>query len=317
MRLLQKLFGKKLDGERLATSDNIGEYAQIDLLSRFVEPNVDYDHLTRQRWTRVLPQDYAQTLELFVRQDWLELIDSGYQLTADGQSIADKYQERLAMEKNAVLPKVRAALQDRETGLALEIRRSYEARQPLGKAVWTGPEPQMSHSALTRRILFLEHWLLDGYDEESAEWLRLYAAEQHMWGAYWRLSSDDIPNHVKQALVEQRSIRGVSSFSTPQAGSTEFDAAETVYWRAYQLALYVDNQETWQRCSGGDHVRRLEIVVSEDHKQKDASLCNSCSEIVGKQFLVARVPDLPLRECTCPQGCLCRYEPVLEMYEEL
>lgn len=69
--------------------------------------------------------------------------------------IVQKYQERLATEKSEVLPKVRAALKDRETGLALEIRRNYEAQQPLGKANWTEPEPQMSHSALTRRILFI------------------------------------------------------------------------------------------------------------------------------------------------------------------
>jgi hypothetical protein len=32
---------------------------------------------------------------------------------------------------------------------------------------------------------------------------------------------------------------------------------------------------------------------------------------------VARVPELPHRECTSTHGCRCRYEPVLETYEDL
>jgi len=32
--------------------------------------------------------------------------------------------------------------------------------------------------------------------------------------------------------------------------------------------------------------------------------------------LVARVPELPHRACTSPRGCRCRYEPVLESFDE-
>jgi len=77
------------------------------------------------------------------------------------------------------------------------------------------------------------------------------------------------------------------------------------------LALYVENQETWQRCKGGDHVRRIEIVGPEDE-----FTCDQCRPSLGKQFLVVRVPELPPRGCTSPRGCRCRYEPVLESYEE-
>jgi len=65
---------------------------------------------------------------------------------------------------------------------------------------------------------------------------------------------------------------------------------EAVYWRGYALSLYVDNQETWQRVKGGDHVRRMEIVGPDD-----ADTCEHCRSFLGKQFLVARVPELPHR----------------------
>lgn len=66
----------KLDSERLATSDSITEYAQIGLLSQFVEPDISQNHLTQQRWTRVLPQAYAQTLDLFEQQGWFRPLES-------------------------------------------------------------------------------------------------------------------------------------------------------------------------------------------------------------------------------------------------
>jgi hypothetical protein len=87
---------------------------------------------------------------------------------------------------------------------------------------------------------------------------------------------------------------------------------EAAYWKAQQLALYVDNQETWQRCKGGDHVRRIEIAGA-----NDAYTCETCRAVLGKEFLVARVPELPHRGCTSPRGCRCRYEPVLEMLDDM
>ena len=38
MGFFKKLFGSDLDGRALATSTDISDYAQIDLLRRFVEP---------------------------------------------------------------------------------------------------------------------------------------------------------------------------------------------------------------------------------------------------------------------------------------
>jgi hypothetical protein len=78
------------------------------------------------------------------------------------------------------------------------------------------------------------------------------------------------------------------------------------------MGLYVDNQETWRRCKGGDHVRRIEIVGPDDEYT-----CAECKQMIGKEFLVARVPQLPHPRCTSPRGCRCRYEPVLETIEEI
>jgi hypothetical protein len=298
MSFLKKLFGGQptLDGEQLARSDDLREVAQIDLLMQFVAPRPLHDPGDQQRWSRALPRAYGETIRLCEKQGWIAVngLDE-YQTTAAALPYVELYQERLARAKAEVMPKVRAALAGKETSEALTIRRAYEAKFPLGHAGWTGPDPQLSHSALTRRIFFLEHWLLDGLSKESKDWLKLYAAEQHLWGATWRLSLDEIPDAVQRELARP-----------------DMDAVEAAYWRAWQLALYVDNQETWQRCKGGDHVRRMEIAGPNDEYT-----CEHCRDFLGKEFLVARVPELPHRACTSPRGCRCRYEPVLEMLDEI
>lgn len=286
--------GAGLDGDKLANSTDKAAYAQIDLLARFVDGRELHPAGERQRWNRVLPQPYDETIKLFIKQAWLEQRADRYLVTDKAKPFVDLYRARQARERAEVMPKARKALLERDSSEALSVRRAYEARQPLGEADWTGPEPQLSHSALTRRILFMNHWLLEKLSAQTVDWLKLYAAEQHLWGATWRLPAQEIPDYVKTEL-----------------GTPEIDGAEAAYWRAHQLTLIVDNQETWQRCKGGDHVRRIEVVGPDDEYT-----CAVCKPFLGKQYLVARVPELPPRDCTSPRGCLCRYEPVLETYED-
>jgi len=289
MKLLNRLFGKgKLDGAQLAHSDEKGEYAQIDLLSHFVEARPRHEHRDELRWNRVLARPYAELLEEFVKAGWLTAVESGYQATEIAIPFIQAYEARMEAERVAVLPKAQVALAEQDSGTALELRRAYESLYPLGKAPWTGPEPQLSHSALTRRILFLDHPLLEGLSEESTAWLKLYAAEQHLWGAYWRLNEDEIPGHV------QDEITAVDLDGNPMTSAD------------------VDNQETWQRCKGGDHVRRIEVAGPDDEYT-----CEQCREFLNQEFLVVRVPELPPQGCTSPRGCLCRYEPVLSSYSDL
>jgi hypothetical protein len=295
MGFLKKIFGgSALDGDRLAASTDKADYALIDLLAHFTEPRTLHSAGERSRWSRVLPQSYDDTIRLLEKQGWLDHQGDTYRVTPTGKPFVERYEARLRVEREAVLPAVRQALKAKDTGEALELRRAYEARFPLGEAGWTGPEPQLSHSALTRRILFMNHWLLDGLGPQTVDWLKLYAAEQHLWGATWRLPEAEIPDYVRSELA------------TPQ-----MDGSEAAYWKAYQMALYVENHETWQRCKGGDHVRRIEIAGADDEYT-----CESCRAVLGKEFLVARVPELPHRTCTSPRGCRCRYEPVLEHLEE-
>jgi hypothetical protein len=233
----------------------------------------------------------------FQKVGWLEKrADGTYQVTAAAMPFVSIYRQRLAEERAQAQKQVRDALAARMTSEALTVRRQYENRLPLGKADWTGPEPQMSHSAVTRQIFFLDHWMLDGLSEPTVAWLKSYAAEQHLWGANWMLPPTDVPEGVQRELA--------------QAGV--MDGVEGAYWKAYQMGLYVDNQETWRRCKGGDHVRRIEIAGVDDE-----FTCPVCREALGKQFLVARVPELPHKDCTSPRGCRCRYEPVLETIEEI
>lgn len=296
MSFLRNLFGGKLDGAALAQSAQIQDYAQIDLLGRFDPPRPLHDEREQNAWSRILPRSYEQQIAVMQKQGWLMPEGVTLRVTPAGTAILESYRARQDREKQAAMTKVRAFLADRDTSSALTARRAYEAAQPpLGSAEWTGPEPQLSHSALTRRILFLNHWLLDGLESPVVEWLKMYAAEQHMWGAYWRLTPESVPGFVQDALA------------TP-----DLDGVEAAYWRAYQLALYVDNQETWQRCKGGDHVRRLAVVGPDDEHT-----CEECRTILDQQYLVARAPDLPHRTCSSSRGCRCRYEPVLEMYEDL
>jgi hypothetical protein len=301
MSFLKRMFGgsPKLDADTLLHTTDLKQVAQLDLLMRFVEPRPLHEAAEQQRWTRSLPQPYAETIKLLVQQGWLETTPQDeYQATAALLPQIHAYQEKLAQEKAEVMPKVRAALERKETSEALTLRRAYEARFPLGEAGWSGPEPQLSHSALTRRIFFLEHWILDGLSKETKDWLKLYAAEQHLWGATWLVPAAEIPPAVRTELDRTATESGMSS-------------SEAAFWKAQQLGLYVDNQETWQRCKGGDHVRRIEI-----RGPNDEQTCDTCRATLGKEFLVARVPELPHRGCTSPRGCRCRYEPVLEMFDE-
>lgn len=298
MSFLQRLFaGKpKLDGAQLAQSGELKEYAQIDLLGSFMQPRKLHDPGDQQRWSRALPQPYAATIRLFEQLGWLDVNTLGeYTVTPVARPFVEAYHARMEQAKQEAMRQVRRALEAKETSEALTIRRVYEARFPLGKAPWTGPEPQLSHSALTRRIFFLDHWLLAGLSKPTTDWLKLYAAEQHLWGAHWRLPATEIPDYVLAELARP-----------------ELDGPDAVYWKAYQLALYVDNQETWQRCKGGDHVRRLAIVGPDDEYT-----CDHCRSLLSKEFLVTRVPELPPRACTSPIGCRCRYEPVLEMLDDI
>jgi hypothetical protein len=299
MSFLKRLFGNaKLNGATLADSPNMFDYAQIDLLSRFADARPLDSAQTQQRWNRVLPQPYDQTIRLFEEQGWLthesdEDRVNAYRTSALALPFVESYQERLARARLRARSEVRKAIEERDTGKALEIRRRYESSHPLGSADWSGPKPQLSRSSLTRRILYLQHWLLEGLTPETVEWLKCYAAEQHLWETSWRLEDAEIPEQVANEL------------RTPQ-----MDAVEAAYWRAYGITLLVDNQETWQRCKGGDHVRRIEIVGFDDE-----FTCSHCKESHGNEYLVARVPELPHRACTSSRGCRCRYEPVLDSYE--
>ena len=295
MSFLKNLFGgTKLDGNALAHSKELKEYAQIALLTEFQPPRPLHEPGEQARWSRVLTKPYAEELALFEKLGWLAPQGGGrYAVTPLGLPFVEKYQERTAREKAEAITKVHDALLQMMTSEALTVRRNYENRTPLGKADWSGPEPQMSHSSVTRRIFFLDHWLLDGLSPETVQWLKTYAAEQHLWGAGWQLPADQIPAYVQQDFA-----------------ASPLDAAEAAFWKAQAMGLYVDNQETWQRCKGGDHVRRIEILGPNDE-----FTCETCRGSLGKQFLVARVPELPHRGCTSVRDCRCRYEPVLEMEE--
>ncbi len=295
MSLLKRLFGgtSKLDGNQLAQATDMKQVAQIDLLMRFATPRPAHDAADQQRWTRVLPQPYADTLTLFERQGWLVQTPKGeFQITPVAQPFVDAYGARLAQAKAEIMPQVRAALQGKETSEALTLRRAYEATFPLGKADWTGPDPQLSHSSLTRRIFFLDHWLLDGMSKPTVDWLKLYAAEQHLWGAFWQLSPSEIPDFVHTELAHP-----------------DLPIAEAVYWKAHGLALYVDNQETWQRCKGGDHVRRIEIVGPDD-----AHTCEHCRQFVGKEYLVAASLNCRIAPVPHPAAVAVAMNPCLKCW---
>lgn len=300
MNFLRNLFTKRLDGEALVHATERSQRAQIELLASFDPPRARHDELEKALWSRTLPSTYDETLALFVNQKWLDEQGEHLAVTPEAQPFVDGYRARLEREREAIMPRVRQALVERDTSEALDIRRRYESEQPLGKAAWTGPDPQMSHSALTRRILFLDHPLLHGLSRDAVDWLKLYAAEQHLWGTHWRLDEEQIPPHVRTEIVG------------PQHDAAGMNAVEVAYWRARELMLLVENQETWQRCKGGDHVRRIAVVAA-----NDAELCEHCRQYEGKQYLVVRVPELPHVDCTSPRGCRCRYEPVLESYSDL
>ena len=82
MSFLKNLFGgQRLDGAALVESQDLKEYAQIDLLAQFDPPQALHDTKEQARWSRVLPRPYADEIALFQKQGWLEKRPGG---TADG-----------------------------------------------------------------------------------------------------------------------------------------------------------------------------------------------------------------------------------------
>ena len=203
MSFLKNLFGsQQLDGNALVHSTEMKEYAQVDLLTRFDPARPLHDEAEQRRWSRVLPKPYPDTIALFQKQGWLEQTSGGAcQVTPVALPFVTAYRQRLAQEKAAAMAQARAALASMMTSEALTIRRKYENRLPLGKADWTGPEPQMSYSAITRRIFFLDHWLLDGLAPETVAWVKQYAAEEHLWGTHWEPSLAEMPEPVRADLA--------------------------------------------------------------------------------------------------------------------
>ena len=288
MSFLKNLFGRsKLDGDVLAQSSEADDYAQIELLGHFEKPRKLHEDRDQRQWERVLPRAYVEQIDLLTKQGWLAFSGNVYRLTDAGKPFLAIYRARQESDKQQAIAAVHKAFSKKDSSEALAIRRAYEDRQPLSKAEWTGPDPQMSHSSLTRRILFLEHWLVEGLSKETLDWLKLYAADQHLWGAHWRLTADEIP---PAALAE--------------LATDKLDGMEAAYWRAYSLGLYVDNQETWQRCKGGDHVRRIEIIGPNDEHT-----CMPCKIHRDQQYLVTRVPDLPHKNCKSPSAVAVNISP--------
>src|SRR6476659_5901780 len=103
MSFLKKLFGQaKLDGVGLARSPERSDYAQIALLAHFVEIRADHSPVEQQRWSRVLPHNYAETLALFEKQGWLASTDQGRQVTAAALPFVQFYRERQTAAKAEV-----------------------------------------------------------------------------------------------------------------------------------------------------------------------------------------------------------------------
>jgi len=185
MSFLKNLFGRNtLDGDALARSSDISDYARLELLGHFETPRQLHEDREKQRWERTLPRSYVEEIDLLTRQGWLNFSGNIYQLTEAGMPFLATYRARQEQEKSEAISAAHSALAQKNSSEALAVRRAYEGRQPLGKAAWTGTEPQLSHSALTRRILFLDHWLVEGLSKEAQDWLKPYAADQHLWGAH-------------------------------------------------------------------------------------------------------------------------------------
>ena len=73
MSFLKNLFGgQRLDGAALVASQDLKEYAQLDLLAQFEPPRALHETKEQARWSRVLPRPYGDEIALFQKQGWLE-----------------------------------------------------------------------------------------------------------------------------------------------------------------------------------------------------------------------------------------------------
>lgn len=47
----------------------------------------------------------------------------------------------------------------------------------------------------------------------------------------------------------------------------------------------------------------------------DATACEACRAVADRTYVPARLPRLPLSDCTRPGGCRCGYEALTTVYE--
>ena len=65
MSFLKNLFGRgKLDGDALAQSREISDYAQIELLGYFETPRKLHEDRDQRQWERALPRPYVEQIDL-------------------------------------------------------------------------------------------------------------------------------------------------------------------------------------------------------------------------------------------------------------
>ena len=116
MSFLKNLFsGQRFDGSALVESQDLKEYAQVDLLAQFDPPQALHEPKEQARWSRVLPRSYSDEIALFQKQGWLaQQADGTYGVTAAGQPFVDSWRRRLLVEKDTAMAKAREALATRE-----------------------------------------------------------------------------------------------------------------------------------------------------------------------------------------------------------
>ena len=169
MSFLKKIFGStKLDGDALAQSAAKEEYAQIDLLSRFVDVRSAHSTDEIRLWDRVLPRPYAQQIELFQKQGWLSTGDK-MQVTAAARPFVDTYQRRQENLKQQAMHGVRKAIAQKDTSEALDIRReSPELRDRYGRHLF-GQSCLMARRLVESGVRFVTvHYdCVDGYSWDS------------------------------------------------------------------------------------------------------------------------------------------------------
>ena len=192
--------------------------------------------------------------------------------TEAGRALAEQYVAQERQKREAAELAVMKALEAEDYEEACRVVSAFEEQQVFPRAI---PDDQVW---VLRSIFSCRPKILAGLRKEAWTPLRMAAAQSALWGTQ---TSRWAPKNIETGI--------------------HLDPATA----ARMILFWVYNQRQLEILRGfPDPVTAVQIVSIQD-----GNTCLACRELHGREYRLARVPELPYPNCTSRMGCRCMIAP--------